>query len=537
MKRLRANKFWRSFLVLCFSTAGFCLTVVPAAQATSYVLTVVSSGGSAEGTGWTYSSGQLTATASVSVNASDIVAKISSGNLTVVADTIIINANIIHSTANDLILKSTGAIQVAVAITLQSQGGDIILQADSDASTSGDIRLGVPSASASGAINTNGGNIILSGGTDPLTGLAMAVAGNNASSKPCAGVALYGFDLSAAGGDVLIRGGSVLSSTYSVRAVLFDLVTGTDGTNISTSGSGNVSIYGDGRNIQQSNAWGVLGTYLNISTQAGSIVINGAGGPATGKNAIGIITSGDGTTLSSSGGGNISLIDSTNGASAGNAGTLFQNTINISTSGNFLLQSDYTRNSGTINITCNNATFRSYTGNSFTAAQTFSTFNTTNCKSLNLGHASNTQNITVGAAMTVNGPAVLTGGNVTISSPLTAVNSTITINASGVITQTGALYGAINGSISSNLVGLRQQVTSTATIPNVPGKITFILNGKRIAGCISKATSGTTASCTWKPSVRGAGRVLAEFKPDGGGLLTSSSSPNDISIVARTGLR
>ncbi len=48
-------------------------------------------------------------------------------------------------------------------------------------------------------------------------------------------------------------------------------------------------------------------------------------------------------------------------------------------------------------------------------------------------------------------------------------------------------------------------VTLTATM-STPGKITFLVNGKRIPGCIGKSTSGAApynATCNWKPTVRG----------------------------------
>jgi hypothetical protein len=48
-------------------------------------------------------------------------------------------------------------------------------------------------------------------------------------------------------------------------------------------------------------------------------------------------------------------------------------------------------------------------------------------------------------------------------------------------------------------------VTLTATM-NTPGKITFLVNGKRIPGCIGKGASASapySATCSWKPTMRG----------------------------------
>jgi hypothetical protein len=51
----------------------------------------------------------------------------------------------------------------------------------------------------------------------------------------------------------------------------------------------------------------------------------------------------------------------------------------------------------------------------------------------------------------------------------------------------------------------------------VAGKITFLANGKRIAGCISRRVSSTnsyTAVCNFRPSVRGQITISTTFVPD-----------------------
>lgn len=70
------------------------LFVVPAQAVTNYVVTIVSTGGATEGANWTYANGQIKPTASASINASDIVAKLALGNLIVNGDKVAINAGI-----------------------------------------------------------------------------------------------------------------------------------------------------------------------------------------------------------------------------------------------------------------------------------------------------------------------------------------------------------------------------------------------------------------------------------------------------------
>ena len=68
----------------------------------------------------------------------------------------------------------------------------------------------------------------------------------------------------------------------------------------------------------------------------------------------------------------------------------------------------------------------------------------------------------------------------------------------------------------SNTPSYRTATAITATV-NTQGKVTFFTNGKRIPGCISKLTSGTspiTATCNWRPAQRGSARVHAVFTPD-----------------------
>lgn len=73
------------------------------------------------------------------------------------------------------------------------------------------------------------------------------------------------------------------------------------------------------------------------------------------------------------------------------------------------------------------------------------------------------------------------------------------------------------------------------------GKADFYWNGKRIGGCIGRATTGTapnlTSTCTWKPVSTTAASIYAIFKPTDGTLLTTRSRTISITPVRRVGLR
>jgi hypothetical protein len=68
----------------------------------------------------------------------------------------------------------------------------------------------------------------------------------------------------------------------------------------------------------------------------------------------------------------------------------------------------------------------------------------------------------------------------------------------------------------NNTALYRTNSTIEALVPR-PGTVTFFQSGKRIAGCIKKATTGTspniTATCTWKPSRRGSVVLAATYVP------------------------
>lgn len=81
--------------------------------------------------------------------------------------------------------------------------------------------------------------------------------------------------------------------------------------------------------------------------------------------------------------------------------------------------------------------------------------------------------------------------------------------------------------------GVVVTITVTAT---VEGKFTFYANGKKIAGCIGRATTGSSpnfsASCSWKPTVRAEVKLSAAFKPTSSSY--SNSNTSSISVVPRT---
>lgn len=521
---------------LLFTAMLASISLAPNAQAAGGTITIVSTGGSAEGTNWSYSTGTITSTASVSINASDVVSKLNLGSLRIEADAIAVNANIIYTNANSLTLVATGNIILVHAITIQSQGGDLIFNSDSDTSNSGVIRLGNNNL-AGGTINSNGGDIIFGGGSNPYSGRAMASSADIPSGKWASGFSSWGYTINASGGDIQIRAGSLDLNPYGSRPLTLEVSSGTSGTTLSTTGSGNVSLYSDAGTTTMGNPWSIFANYLTVSTGEGSIYFNGvASTGGAGANKRGVIFAGI-TSITSSGSGSISIIDGTNGSLSSVTGLNFLSTSTISTSGDILIKADVLGFQGATTMSCRSALIRSSTNASFSGSTSFSNLAATNCKSLTLGETGNASAISVPTTLTVSGPITINSGTLSIGGALTASDSTITLNASGSITQSAAMNGFLNVSSASNRVEFRKSVVITASFPPVPGKITFFANGKKISGCIARPTTGSSATCNWKPTQRGSSIITGQFNPTAGGTFVNSTRPINVGVTGRTSSR
>lgn len=75
---------------------------------------------------------------------------------------------------------------------------------------------------------------------------------------------------------------------------------------------------------------------------------------------------------------------------------------------------------------------------------------------------------------------------------------------------------------------------------SVASRVTFLVNGKRIGGCVSMATSGSSsshiASCPWRPTSKGAMLLTAQIDPTSPGLAGFTSNL-PISVTTRSSRR
>ena len=376
-----------------------------------------------------------------------------------------------------LLLKAGSHVKVYKNTDITTHG-DITLWADSDASGAGSIVLGFISGEDNPAgpvsLKSNGGNITLSGGANLATGYAKAPINQSEdliypTTTPNTGVGIFGASIDATGasgqgGNILIRG-SGSTSNASTRAVFIWL-----GSELKTNGDGNIEVVGDGSGITSSSApWGVLLSFSNFQTERGDIVINGRVSSNTGQPDGRPLFIRD-TQIVSTHGGNITLMDRTRGADGRYAGTRFLNDVELNSGGTISVLADaivFEGGTGPVWFKNGPVFLNPYTDASFTSALTLFSIKTDTAKRLTVGNKDgqiNTANVTVNAStpITVSGPIALYGGNLTLNSPVTAVNDRITLKG------TGAVSSGANGYVVANeLLLLGGNVTLTHALNDV----------------------------------------------------------------------
>lgn len=141
-------------------------------------------------------------------------------------------------------------------------------------------------------------------------------------------------------------------------------------------------------------------------------------------------------------------------------------------------------------------------------------------------------------------PSSAVAGTLILNVPANGAQDTsgnLNTAATQVTLQILASPAAISAPTLSATASKGSPVTITVTV-DTPGKVRFLADGKVIAGCISKATTGSSptysATCSWKPTVMKQVTLTARVTPN---TLTSSSvatsAPTSIYVIKRQTLR
>ncbi len=235
------------------------------------------------------------------------------------------------NTDTTLTLKADRSIIVDAGKEISSTSGKLNLvfwaRAGGDQEAT-DTQAGSVWLKENSSVHSNGGNITIGGGTDPLTGYAKGVAG---SAQETRGVTLGG-SLDAAGGNINIRGRGQ-SGTFA-RGVSIN-------SDIKTNGTGTIDIHGFSSGVSDAVALGDgARTRKDGSITAGTGTISISGKKDTGSNAINInnasnITSQGLVVLDGTAGSEGQIIsDATSAISAKNLLILNSNTVDLKSATN-----------------------------------------------------------------------------------------------------------------------------------------------------------------------------------------------------------
>ena len=134
------------------------------------------------------------------------------------------------------------------------------------------------------------------------------------------------------------------------------------------------------------------------------------------------------------------------------------------------------------------------------------------------------------------------GGNNVYEITLTATDLAANTGTQAItITVTDVVDTSSFNSLSlSGAATYRQVITITANV-SVASRVTFRAKNMIISGCKNKLTSGSSpniiATCSWRPSTRGAVVITATAVPTGAGISGTTATPVSILVGNRSGSR
>ena len=460
-------------------------------------------------------SGIIGSTTAAGINASGAITVAATGNLTV-------NANVATSGAGQsLNLLATGQLSTGNGpLTFTSNGGNVLLTADTDNSNGGNIATG-----GMLTVNSSGGNITFGGGDTAGSGYAIAATNTGQGGLNFGGA----LALNSGGGNIALRG-----KTGSFTMNTGEWLPAINGTSISAnSGTGTIAISGVSNTYgysgfglgvstsgalslssasTQTNAISLTGTSLSNTTAnqygqngiyVGGVTTIAATGQGGGINvtAVGIYDSdmsliGGGTILANSG---PILIQGHAGSKLSLGGVAIGAAGGSTSSSDISILGDAIRTGATINTTGNvlvapiSAT---YPAAFSTAPLTFANTSTTpgtGYASVTIGKSGNTASMTVGSAITSAGPITVYGGAVAVNSALNAANSTVTLAGSGAVTQTAAITAG-NLELLGGAVTLTNSGNDAGTLAaSGVSSLNYVDSNALGIGTVAANTFGTTA--------------------------------------------
>lgn len=535
-------------------------------------LNIVSSGGDAEGSTWTYANGVIkTTSGTANVLNTAIETKLNSGNLSIEANKITFSANVTGTTNNSLSILSKTHIVNTNATIITTQGGNVLFASNVDDVTDNENTVNGYIVLGSGlTINTNGGNITFGGGNTSGTDYALGT-----SVYPFEGIRFDGIiNLNSGGGNISMRGKSyAISTTSGAWGVGFwNLSTGSitsgigtitlDGFSQSSGGTHNAGLYSYGaltltsanttsdaiRLIGKSTgtsgeAWGIE------SESALSVIATGTGGGITlsssqqnSANNYDVVLRGETNILATSG--PINLLGGQSGGLT--SGTLLlgnnlylgskASSAVLTSSSNIAIQyhlynfSGYTpklATTGTLDWTPVLASFgQNVATDFFSWSQNGQTLS-----GLTIGKSGNIYNVSMNSVITTTGPVNVYGASIGITGALTASGSDVSLYASTAVTQSQPIVSSglsLNGTGTFTLTNTSNNFTTLAG-----GAVGSLLGATQITDVSGGLTIGTIAS---NSGLSGSSTIRVETLADdltfAGSISTTSTSTDAVILNA-----
>jgi hypothetical protein len=112
----------------------------------------------------------------------------------------------------------------------------------------------------------------------------------------------------------------------------------------------------------------------------------------------------------------------------------------------------------------------------------------------------------------------------------TSTTTTLSITVvNGVSTVTLSLAGGVTTAPKGQAINIIASIDQA-------GRVTFLVDGKRVPGCINRLASIGNISCSWRPAVQKAVVITANLNPTNN-VYNNSSSRLAVQVTRRTGNR
>jgi len=95
---------------------------------------------------------------------------------------------------------------------------------------------------------------------------------------------------------------------------------------------------------------------------------------------------------------------------------------------------------------------------------------------------------------------------------------------------TATVSNALAGNVTTVQKGIPIAITSSLSDD---GLVTFKYNNKNIGGCVSVRSSSLSATCNWKPSVQGSGKITATLRSPTAAFTSVTSPALHVSVIKR----